>query len=127
MPFPLDSTEQENPGIFYELLITGISAAFSNHPAVITLRDRIGLNSLCGYVVLLRTKVLQKAEKKEMTTFDGSPKKIAEEVIKVLPDNLTFEDYVLLDCVFGIPLFHSSLNRTICERLTTSNILEAEK
>ena len=115
MPFPLDPAEGDNP------------RAFSNHPAVVTLRDRIGLNNLCGYVVLLRTTVVVKAEKKETTTFDGSPKKTTEEVVKLLPEGLAFEDYVLLDCVFGIPLFHAPLNRAICERINESTILNAEK
>lgn len=34
-----------------------------------------------------------------------------------------FEDFVLLDCVFGIPLFSEQLNEEICRRIRENNLL----
>jgi hypothetical protein len=39
----------------------------------------------------------------------------------------SFEDYVLYDCVFGIPLFDDNLNKIICTRILQRQLLAAER
>jgi hypothetical protein len=38
-----------------------------------------------------------------------------------------FEDFVLFDCVFGIPLFDEALNKSICQRVLAKRLLAAER
>lgn len=44
----------------------------------------------------------------------------------LLSENEKFSDYVLLDCVFGIPLFDERLNKIICQRIFQNNLLNSE-
>ena len=53
------------------------------------------------------------------------PRKICSTRTHLAKDE-SFEDYVILDCVFGIPLFDEKLNKTICQRILQNNLLNAE-
>ena len=39
----------------------------------------------------------------------------------------SFDDYVLYDCVFGIPLFDDNLNKIICTRILQRQLLATER
>lgn len=54
-------------------------------------------------------------------------RKIHRDIFSSLPNGFTYDDYVLHDCVFGIPLFNSALNQAICSRMISKGILEADK
>jgi hypothetical protein len=38
-----------------------------------------------------------------------------------------FDEFVLFDCVFGVPLFDETLNSAVCERLISNELLSPEK
>ncbi|KAK6725916.1 hypothetical protein RB195_004313 [Necator americanus] len=117
VPFPFDDDEAESDG------------SFAKHPAVLALSSRIGLNSLCGYIVLLNQKVSRKVittNSTSITSYDNTMLRGSHTILSSLPKNSTYDDYVLLDCVFGIPLFNSALNETICSRMLNKGILETD-
>ncbi|KHJ79363.1 hypothetical protein OESDEN_20992 [Oesophagostomum dentatum] len=64
VPFPFDENESNTEG------------TFAKHPAVSKLSSRIGLNHLCGYIVLLNQKVKpQKAKptkKSAVSSYDNA-------------------------------------------------------
>ncbi|KAK6046097.1 hypothetical protein COOONC_16398 [Cooperia oncophora] len=116
VPFPFDDSESENNG------------AFSKHPAVQALSSRIGLDWLCGYIVLVNRRVARKsATNSSISNYENSAQKESSIVLSALPNGFTYDDYVLLDCVFGIPLFNSPLNHAICSRMISKGILELNK
>jgi hypothetical protein len=41
-----------------------------------------------------------------------------------LANDEKFEDFVVFDCVFGVPLFDETLNERICERIISNGLLE---
>nr|CDQ02908.1 Bm3808, isoform b [Brugia malayi] len=102
---------------------------FSLHPSVLKLREKLGLNSLCGYLTLLCKKktieweVQSKNKKGGTTTVSKDPRKIASLRVH-LRDDETYADYTLLDCVFGVPLFDEHLNRVICQRIKDCELLD---
>ncbi|VDM58221.1 unnamed protein product [Angiostrongylus costaricensis] len=98
-------------------LVSAKNGSFSRHPAVLALSSRIGLNFLCGYIVLLNKGLKRK---------QPSNKSRATPSYDALPSGFSYDDYVLLDCVFGIPLFNSALNQAICTRMTEKGILEPD-
>ncbi|KAK6025266.1 hypothetical protein OSTOST_08844 [Ostertagia ostertagi] len=59
-----------------------------------------------------------------MSNYENSVQKESPIVLSSLPNGFTYDDYVLLDCVFGIPLFNSPLNKAICSRMISKGILE---
>lgn len=66
-----------------------------NHPAVEKLSEELQLELSCGYVTLMRTR------RSEET--DG------------VTDSL--DDWTLLDCCYGVPLFDSALNEEVCAKI----------
>lgn len=39
----------------------------------------------------------------------------------------SFDDYALLDCVFGVPLFDERLNRMVCEKIIANDLLGTDR
>ncbi|GMT26538.1 hypothetical protein PFISCL1PPCAC_17835 [Pristionchus fissidentatus] len=136
VPFPFAAGELENPD------------SLANHPSVAALRERIGLGSLAGYVVLVRQQpksILDALDDDEGSQSPyaaaaalafGSPKKKKEsgegggeggvESPFLLPPSSSHSDFVLLDVVFGIPLFDEHLNAVICDRIRREEVLSIE-
>ncbi|KJH43836.1 hypothetical protein DICVIV_10146 [Dictyocaulus viviparus] len=117
VPFPFDENDCTNDG------------NFSNHPAVLALSSRIGLNSLCGYIVLINKCVKSKPKPKKSSatiSYESSVQRESNTVLSSLPNGASYDDYVLLDCVFGIPLFNSALNQAICTRMTEKGVLDLD-
>ncbi|GMR52705.1 hypothetical protein PMAYCL1PPCAC_22900 [Pristionchus mayeri] len=120
--------------------------SLANHPAVAALRETIGLGSLAGYVVLTRKlpeDVLASLEDDEglqspyaaaAAIAFGTPKKKksggaegeGRESPFVLPPSSSHSDFLLLDVVFGIPLFDEHLNAVICQRIRSEGVLSPE-
>ncbi|EYB82835.1 hypothetical protein Y032_0349g3190 [Ancylostoma ceylanicum] len=116
VPFPFDEDESGE-------------GLFAKHPAVLELSSRIGLNSLCGYIVLLRQKVTRKVvmtNSTSISSYENAMLRGSQKIMSCLPPGSSYDEYVLLDCVFGIPLFNSALNETICSRMLGKGILEAD-
>ncbi|KAL3998049.1 FAM91 C-terminus family protein [Acanthocheilonema viteae] len=103
---------------------------FSSHPSVLKLQRKLGLNSLCGYLILLCKKKSaeweqqsDKNRKGSSTTISKDPRKITSLRVHLRNDE-TYADYTLLDCVFGVPLFDEHLNRVICQRIKDFELLD---
>uniref|UniRef100_A0A1I7TAN4 Protein FAM91A1 n=1 Tax=Caenorhabditis tropicalis TaxID=1561998 RepID=A0A1I7TAN4_9PELO len=123
VPFPFNQEEDEE--------------AFCNHPAIRKLRERLGLDKMAGYVILIKKNVEIKAATFGGADISGRTKaesnimqdvSLTEEnrlIDRLLPGT-SFDDFVLLDCVFGIPLFNSVLNETICRRILSHDLLEQQ-
>lgn len=60
------------------------------------------------------------------STVTKDPRKIKTDKVR-LTDDETFDDFLVFDCVFGIPLFDDKLNERICERINSKELLAHEK
>lgn len=60
------------------------------------------------------------------STVTKDPRKVKTDKVRLANDE-TFEDFVLFDCVFGVPLFDEELNGRICERLASEGLLAQDK
>ncbi|VDK68842.1 unnamed protein product [Litomosoides sigmodontis] len=105
---------------------------FSSHPSVLKLREKLGLNSLCGYLILLCKKTNAELEEQSdknrrssNAVINKDPRKITSPRVH-LRDDETYADYTLLDCVFGLPLFDEHLNRVICQRIKDCELLDSK-
>ncbi|CAK5011177.1 unnamed protein product [Meloidogyne enterolobii] len=176
VPFPFDieseeriingsiqTTEREQQQSNIECL-----QPFTRHPVVQRLQSSLGLDYLCGYIVLLKlhntddpsqplfedeenndkneSEQQRPSENDEFSTSNRStlipspnsayslsvfqlsntitkdPKKVSTSRTHLCRGE-SFNDYVLFDCVFGIPLFDESLNKTICQRILQKGLL----
>ncbi|RCN25768.1 hypothetical protein ANCCAN_28517 [Ancylostoma caninum] len=116
VPFPFDEDESGE-------------GLFAQHPAVLALSSRIGLNSLCGYIVLLHQKVSRRVmmtNSTSISSYENAMLRGSQKILSCLPPGASYDDYVLLDCLFGIPLFNAALNQTICSRMLSKGILEVD-
>lgn len=122
VPFPFDPEDLK------------MDDAFCNHPAIQKLREKLGLDKMAGYIILIKRKNVEvkvgggsdisgrtKAESNIMQDVALTENR---ELLKLLHPGTAFDDFALLDCVFGIPLFDSILNKTICQRILTHGLLE---
>ncbi|CAP36989.2 Protein CBG19722 [Caenorhabditis briggsae] len=127
VPFPFSQEELEK------------EESFCNHPAIRKLREKLGLDRMAGYVILMKHNNVEvkvsgnnggtdisgrtKAESNIMqdVSLDGNG-----ELLRSLRPGSSFNDFSLLDCVFGIPLFDSVLNKTICQRIMGHGVLEQQ-
>ncbi|EGT57461.1 hypothetical protein CAEBREN_00424 [Caenorhabditis brenneri] len=111
--------------------------SFCNHPAIRKLRERLGLDQMAGYVILIKRNVEVKASGGGGSDISGRTKAESNimQDVSLIDDNqliktplpgTSFDDFVLLDCVFGIPLFNSILNETICKRILAHGLLEQQ-
>ncbi|CAD5206259.1 unnamed protein product [Bursaphelenchus okinawaensis] len=118
---------------------------FCNHSVVSKLKDVVNLNLNTGYLVFLKvktstdsTETSESEEENQMVemacstatlrssfnnTVTKDPKKVVSKRVKLVKQE-SFEDYVLFDCVFGIPLFDERLNSEVCKRLIENNLFD---
>ncbi|CAI5438115.1 unnamed protein product [Caenorhabditis angaria] len=132
--YPDSNVEPELVYIPFPFEDEGEEDSFSNHPAIQKLLKLIGLQSLAGYIVLLNNKKISW----EKENSEGKCKEIsgrarnedeandANEIMMKLPEGSKFDDYLLLECVFGVPLFNSELNKIICERIRTHELMDTK-
>lgn len=90
IPFPFDKQEENEKG-----------NNLVNHPAMERLQEELQLGFSCGYITLMRIR----ARKEPDSKLDGVPESNSEERL---------EDWTLLDCCYGIPLFDNALNKDVC-------------
>ncbi|CAN8005937.1 unnamed protein product, partial [Ixodes pacificus] len=74
-----------------------------NHPAVESLAEELRLRLSCGYMTLMRMRTSEADD-----------------------DVPNLDDWTLLDCCFGVPLFDNALNRDICARILNHNLCSAD-
>uniref|UniRef100_A0A914UTS4 FAM91 C-terminal domain-containing protein n=1 Tax=Plectus sambesii TaxID=2011161 RepID=A0A914UTS4_9BILA len=114
--------------------------ALSRHPSLLTLKEKLSLNTLCGYVTLLRLRVAAKVADENVpnsgdpmdpsvnstssTTKD--PRKVPSSKTTVVGDQ-PLADWTLFDCSFGIPLFDQQLNRAVCAQMRSHQLFDASK
>ncbi len=97
------------------------------------LRDRLNLDILCGYVTLLRlntktstTNIDTELQSSISSSSTKDPRKVPSRQDQ-LASNETMNDWMLFDCVFGIPLFDQQLNRRVCEQIRQCQLFNVEK
>ncbi|KAM7294169.1 protein FAM91A1 isoform X1 [Ixodes scapularis] len=74
-----------------------------NHPAVESLAEELRLRLSCGYMTLMRMRTSEADD-----------------------DVPNLDDWTLLDCCFGVPLFDNALNKDICARILDHNLCSAD-
>lgn len=121
----VDDSEVVNVPFPYEEEVDDVEDCFASHPSVKRLREKLSLDAFCGYIVLLkkRYKESKDVDPSAQSTAMGNnnlvskdPRKVSSRRTSLLPDE-SQSDFVILDCVFGIPLFDIDLNKTICRRI----------
>uniref|UniRef100_A0A0K0DXT4 FAM91 N-terminal domain-containing protein n=1 Tax=Strongyloides stercoralis TaxID=6248 RepID=A0A0K0DXT4_STRER len=136
VPFPFEKTNKEK--------------SFENHPIIIKLSNELNLNTLCGYIVLLQltnfdtkenisfddeninssiesksstqstpTHIFERSNKNSVINKD--PRKVYNSKDS-LKENEKFEDFVIFDIVFGVPLFNQKLNEIIFNRIKEKSL-----
>ncbi|KAH7727586.1 Zinc fingerC2H2 type family protein [Aphelenchoides avenae] len=126
--------------------------SFANHPSVLKLRESLSLDTQCGYIVLMRLHggSTLRGDTPDKDASGDSDRLSASDAIYYTPprpsknatvikdprkvcsiraelrDDESFSDFVILDCVFGIPLFDEQLNRSICDRLTSKGLTQSD-
>lgn len=139
IPFPVDDSLVRN---------TVGEKQLNCHPSVSRLRESLNLDTLCGYIVLLKYRQNENpsnneniendqtrnteytAEQKALDSTVFYPPNINSSLVLnvnesskastyrvELESHECFDDYILLDCIFGVPLFDESLNKIICQQL----------
>ena len=78
------------------------------HPAVKALSSHINLHRICGFITLINLN--------SNGLYENT-------------DNCyqNFDDWVLFDCHFGIPLFDRTLNRDVCNKMQSNNVFHPNK
>ncbi|CAD5208897.1 unnamed protein product [Bursaphelenchus xylophilus] len=133
VPFPFTQEEMEDEN------------NLCNHPIISKLKDNVELDIRSGYLVFIRTKesdadTEESEDEKENdnsempsptatlrssfnNTVTKDPKKVVSKKRR-LGKNEKFEDYVLFDCIFGVPLFDERLNSEVNRRLIENDLFE---
>lgn len=124
-----------------------IDKNLENHSAVLTLREKLDLTHSCGYITLMRTVNSSSPMHSKYSYYkENNPKQFVNahsstsiENTSDLKTNLQMhlsdftiqdvedfieEDWILLECSFGIPLFDGSLNQKVSERLLQQRLFE---
>lgn len=94
IPFPFDNQESSKGN------------KLVNHPALQRLSEELQLGCSCGYVTLMRIRA------REPAGVDEPPNDDADD-----GDDEHLEDWTLLDCCYGIPLFDNALNKDVCAKI----------
>uniref|UniRef100_A0A0M3I5E6 Separase n=1 Tax=Ascaris lumbricoides TaxID=6252 RepID=A0A0M3I5E6_ASCLU len=131
----VDDSEVVNVPFPYEEEVDDVEDCFASHPSVKRLREKLSLDAFCGYIVLLkkRYKESKEVDPSAQSTAMGNnnlvskdPRKVSSRRTSLLPDE-SQSDFVILDCVFGIPLFDIDLNKTICRRIKDVALFDSKK
>ncbi|XP_053571311.1 protein FAM91A1 isoform X2 [Bombina bombina] len=139
VPFPFDEAELQ--GDFS-------SVNMSVHKAIKILRDKIDLAHLCGYITMLNPSSPRASQRRLSDASDGkddlglacqtevtgsteSFELVVEDTVVDSGINATEvstneKDWVPLELCYGIPLFSSELNQTICRKIATHGLCGKE-
>uniref|UniRef100_A0A915CDR7 Protein FAM91A1 n=1 Tax=Parascaris univalens TaxID=6257 RepID=A0A915CDR7_PARUN len=121
----VDDSEVVNVPFPYEEEVDDLEGCFASHPSVKRLREKLSLDAFCGYIVLLKKRYKESKDvgPSPQTTAMGNNNVVSKDPRKVPSKRtslMSYEsqsDFVILDCVFGIPLFDIDLNKKICQRV----------
>nr|XP_033789365.1 protein FAM91A1 isoform X2 [Geotrypetes seraphini] len=101
--FPLDEAELQGE---FSLLNMGA------HRALRTLQEKVDLQHFCGYITLLNSS----SSGNQRKLSDASDEKAST----------TEQEWVPLELCFGIPLFSSELNRSVCKKIAAHRLCGKE-
>ncbi|XP_078072994.1 protein FAM91A1 [Mustelus asterias] len=136
VPFPFDEAELKG-----EFSRSNMCA----HPALKALRTKVDLDHFCGFVNMLNPRVHRPSgrhpsedldEKEEFESPPGSDAQGSTESFELVTDepmadvvpkriaeaSTTEQDWIPLELCFGIPLFVSELNRSVCQKIATHQL-----
>ncbi|MFH4977055.1 hypothetical protein AB6A40_003764 [Gnathostoma spinigerum] len=123
VPFPFTNQNTDEEG-----------ERFTDHPSVKVLCEKLNLAAQCGYVVLLNKNLKPTSATVEANQVRAKPKTVvySKDPRKVplcrihLANNESFVDFVILDCVFGVPLFDEHLNRAVCQQIKDASLFDSK-
>ncbi|XP_055337121.1 protein FAM91A1-like [Paramacrobiotus metropolitanus] len=111
VPFPRKSAENVSP------------SSFESHPAVLALRKELQLDVTCGYITLLNMSYQRKnggaSDADSVGEGDVAAPNEPMEMVNA-------DDWVLLDCSYGIPVFSATLCDEICRRIVDNQLFSHE-
>ncbi|XP_067934603.1 protein FAM91A1-like [Watersipora subatra] len=98
----------------------------AQHPAVLELSKHIDLNTNCGYISMLNSETIchQSVHRSASTDILDSELATGED-LETETGVVDYSQWVLSDCCFGIPLFDAKLNRDICSKIMSHNLLSS--
>lgn len=105
LPLPLIDSNQESGK-------DSSKDCFENHPLVKVLASHLNLSRNCGYITLVNLHLDAAVDKLG----------VASSVY-----NQEFNKWTLFDCHFGIPLFDRALNKQVCNRILSNQLLDSIK
>ncbi|CAH2285875.1 Hypothetical predicted protein [Pelobates cultripes] len=141
VPFPFDEAELQ--GEFS-------SANMAVHKALKALREKVDLEHFCGYITMLNpaSRHIHQSHRRLSDASDGKDEPsldfssdvngstesfelVVEETtldsgIKANEVSTIEKDWVPLDLCYGIPLFSSELNRTVCKKIASHGLCGKE-
>ncbi|XP_073446384.1 protein FAM91A1 isoform X2 [Dendrobates tinctorius] len=143
VPFPFDESE---------LQAEFSSHSMAAHKALQVLRERIDLEHFCGYVTMLNPSIRHANQRRLSNASDGKDESclaLGTEVNEVNGSTESFElvveefaveagqkasevpsvekDWVPLELCYGIPLFGSELNQTVCKKIAAHGLCGKER
>ncbi|KHN72546.1 Protein FAM91A1 [Toxocara canis] len=131
----VDDSEIVNIPFPYEKGTDDAEDCFASHRSVKKLREKLSLDAFCGYVVLFKKRYSKVPAVDSSHSSSGianngalvskDPRKVSSKRQCLLPDE-SLSDFVILDCVFGIPLFDIDLNKAICRRIKNSALFDSK-
>ncbi|XP_048849424.1 protein FAM91A1 [Brienomyrus brachyistius] len=133
VPFPFDEEDLKE-----EFSYSNMCA----HKALKTLRDKVDLEHLCGYVTMLnpnsrhRRRLSECSDGRGDTELVGYDANGSTESFELVTEEINGEankkqgneapssegDWVPLELCFGMPLFSSELNRRVCEKIISHRL-----
>ncbi|GAB6029426.1 hypothetical protein CHUAL_005185 [Chamberlinius hualienensis] len=143
VPFPFDAKENVD------------QSGIHRHPVIEKLKSRIDLQHSCGYITMINiskswSAADLKLPNKIADSSDGNPVcadvtdgligpdaadllaaeidaiKISETKLDSSNDFTELDNWTLLDCYFGLPLFDLKLNKDICQRVSQNGLCRSE-
>lgn len=126
-----------------------------NHYAIKIISKELDLKHNCGYITMMRisqspvhkmtanVSIAKKSQEdsskhliKPVNNKNSENKRFSNELAFVFPDDngirsetgpFQENDWLLLDCSFGIPLFDGNLNKKVCERLLDEKLCNTSR
>lgn len=122
-PGPLESNE-------FDFTVEGSASPEPPHNG---LKDKASADVLASEIDSIDSELFPSAERtevqklKDKMSLDLDQNEQGEGQNEVSPDQLKEDDWVLLDCNFGIPLFDSSLNKEVCTKILNEGLFKIDR
>ena len=144
----MDDASVHQVTLFWFFISAVDSFDWSKHPAIERLSKHVDLQHNCGYITMVN---LGRSSRNNVVsinrTVDSWVKETQTETLKELtepgkgarrPPHLDItcpkydpsdmvQNWMILDCSFGIPLFHMETNRKICDAIVSAELWKPER